>query len=305
MLMPLARGISVLMPDAPNFYPYCICMYIAGEQRAVIDFGAGRKAFNEIDKESIELGFFTHNHPDHTHSAVLFKHTNLYAAKEEQDSYQSEEKYFNLRGFEFWQAFMPGKPLPETPDTTLQNPDIPVEPGFIKVDLAGTITDGQQIELGRGIRLTAIHLPGHSIGHYGFYFEKEGILFGGDIDTTRAGPWDGDGCSNVGQFINSIQLIKEINPGIFASSHRRPLTKNINSSLDSYLQVLLDRENRVYDLLKQPHSIQELASYHLAFNYNMFYMEDFWEIMYARHHVQHLMELGAVAEVEPGVFQQN
>ena len=77
MLIPLARGISVLMPNAPKFYPYCICMYIAGEQRAVIDFGAGQKAFNEIDIKSIELGFFTHNHPDHTHSAVLF-HSSLY-----------------------------------------------------------------------------------------------------------------------------------------------------------------------------------------------------------------------------------
>lgn len=305
MLMPLARGISVLMPDAPNFYPYCICMYIAGEQRAIIDFGAGQRAFDEIDKKSIELGFFTHNHPDHTHSAVLFKNTSLYAAKEEQNSYQSEEEYLKLRGFEFWKVFMPNRPLPETPDTTLQNPDIPVEPGFIKADLAGTITDGQQIELGRGIRLTAVHLPGHSIGHYGFYFEKEGILFGGDIDTTRAGPWYGDGCSNVGQFINSVQRIKEINPGTFASSHRRPLTENIIPSLDSYIQVLLDRENRVYDLLKRPHSIEQLASYHLAFNYNLFYMEDFWEMMYARHHVQHLMEIGAVTEVEPGVFQQN
>ena len=303
-VIPLARGISVLMPNAPKFYPYCICMYIAGEQRAVIDFGAGQKAFNEIDIKSIELGFFTHNHPDHTHSAVLFKHSSLYAAKEEEQSYQSEKDYLDLRGFEYWNLYMPGKALPEPPDATLQNPDIPVEPGFVKIDLAGTITDGQQIELGRGIRMTAIHLPGHSIGHYGFYFEKEGILFGGDIDTTRAGPWYGDGCSNVGQFINSVERIKEINPGTYASSHRRPLTENIIPSLEAYIQVLLDRENRVYDLLKQPHSIEELASYHLAFNYNMFSMEDFWEMMYAYHHVQHLMEIGAVVEVAPGIFQQ-
>jgi glyoxylase-like metal-dependent hydrolase (beta-lactamase superfamily II) len=159
MLIPLARGISVLMPNAPKFYPYCICMYIAGEQRAVIDFGAGQKAFNEIDIKSIELGFFTHNHPDHTHSAVLFKHSSLYAAKEEEQSYQSEKDYLDLRGFEYWNLYMPGKALPEPPDATLQNPDIPVEPGFVKIDLAGTITDGQQIELGRGIRMTAIHLP--------------------------------------------------------------------------------------------------------------------------------------------------
>ncbi len=304
MLMPLARGISVLMPDAPKFYPYCICMYIAGEQRAIIDFGAGKRAFEEIDKKSIEIGFLTHNHPDHTHSTVLFENTHMFAAQEEKCSYQSEDKYLDLRGFRFWKVFMPGKPIPETVDTSVRNPDIPVEPGFIKVKLAGTIADGQQIELGRGIRLTAVHLPGHCIGHYGFYFEKEGIFFGGDIDTTRAGPWYGDGCSNVGQFINSIERIKEINPGTYASSHRRPLTENIIPSLNSYLQILLNRENQIYDLLKQPHSIEQLALYHLAFKQNLFDMEEFWEMMYAHHHVQHLLEIGAVVEVEPGIFQQ-
>lgn len=304
MLMPLAKGISVLMPDAPNFYPYCICMYIAGEQRAVIDFGAGIKAFKEIDKNSVEMGFFTHNHPDHTHSGMLFTNTRFYSGKEEEQSFSSEQNYLLLRGFDLWKEFMTGKPLPEVTDTVMQNPDIPIAPGFVKMDLAGTFSDMQQFDLGRGIRLTAVHLPGHCLGHYGFYFEKQGILFAGDIDTTRAGPWYGDGTSNVGQFISSVKRIKEIDPGIFASSHRRPLTENIGTSLDAYLQIMLDREGKIYDLLKMPHTIESLANYHLAFKKQIFDMEDFWERIYVHHHLQHLMDLGAAVELEPGIFRQ-
>ena len=110
--------------------------------------------------------------------------------------------------------------------------------------------------------------------------------------------------SNVGQFIESVQLIKEINPRIFASSHRRPLTENIAQSLEAYLQVMLDREKQIYELLKEPHSIEQMAEYSLAFKKRLFKMEDFWERLYMYHHLQHLMELGAVAEIEPGVFRQ-
>ncbi len=304
MLMPLAQGISVLMPDAPNFYPYCICMYIEGEQRAVIDFGAGIKAFEEIDKNSVDIGLLTHNHPDHTHCGVLFANTRLYTGKEEEQSYWSEENYLNLRGFSLWKKIMGDKALPEIKNVLPISPDIPGRPGFIKLDLAGTFTDRQQFDLGRGNQFTALHLPGHSSGHYGFYFEKDGILFSGDIDTTRGGPWYGDGCSNVGQFINSVKLIKEINPHVLASSHRRPLTENIGQSLDSYLQVMLDREEQIYDLLKEPHTIEQLAGYQLAFKKRIFYLEDFWERIYMHHHLQHLMELGAAAEIQPGIFQR-
>lgn len=304
MLMPLARGISMLMPDAPNFFPYCICMYIAGDQRAVIDFGAGKRAFQEIDKNSVEVGILTHNHPDHTHSSVLFTNTKFYAGQEEAESFRDQMKYRELRGINFWERFMKGKPLPESVQMDLKNDDIPVAPGFVPIDLAGTLTDGMQFDLGRGIKFTAVHLPGHSSGHYGFYFEKYGILFAADIDTTRGGPWYGDACSHVGQFIASVQRIKDINPAVFASSHRRPLTENIRQSLDAYLQVMLDREKQIYDLLKVPHTLEQLAEYRLAFQKRIFQLEDLWERIYVHHHLQHLLELHAIAEVDAGIFMQ-
>lgn len=302
--MPIAKGISVLIPDAPNFFPYCMCMFVDGEQKAVIDFGAGIRAFGEIDKENVDIGFITHYHPDHTHCGVLFNDTQIYAGKEEAQAYSSEEFHLYLNGGSLWNEFMKGKPRPEPTDVISRNPDIPVQPGFIRLDLAGTFTDGQRFDLGRGLKVTAVHLPGHSIGHYGFYFEKEGILFSADIDTTRGGPWYGSGCSNVGQFIHSVERIKEIDPTILASSHRRPLYDNIKETLDAYLQVMLDREAQYYELLKEPRSIEQIAEHRLAFKERIFQMEDFWEKVYIHHHIQHLIDLGSVLEIEPGIFRQ-
>lgn len=304
MLIPLQRGIHVLMPDAPNFYPYSICMYLEGEQRAVIDFGAGIKAFNEIDKESIDWGIFSHFHPDHTHCAVLFPHSRLYCGQEEAEAYSDPQVHLHLQGGDLWSVFMKDKPVPNRSSELVDPSDIPVKPGFINVNIAECFSDGQVFDLGKGLRFQAVHLPGHTCGHYGFYFEKQGILFSGDIDLTRGGPWYGAGCSDVGQFIHSIRRVKEIDPGTLATSHRRPMNEQIQESLDTYLNILLDREKRLYDLLKTPHTIDEIAEHRLAFSKKIFELEEFWEKIYAHHHLKHLIEIGAVQEIEPGRYQQ-
>ncbi len=44
----------------------------------------------------------------------------------------------------------------------------------------GFLEDKDIIDLGAGCELQALHLPGHTVGSLGFYWEKEGILFSGD-----------------------------------------------------------------------------------------------------------------------------
>src|SRR5665647_1724785 len=86
--------------------------------------------------------------------------------------------------------------------------------------------DGDEIQTGKNT-IKAIHLPGHSAGHYGFYFEKENILFSADIDLVRTGPWYNSNSGNVGDLIASVQKIKEINPRIIVPSHRRIQSENL------------------------------------------------------------------------------
>jgi glyoxylase-like metal-dependent hydrolase (beta-lactamase superfamily II) len=40
--------------------------------------------------------------------------------------------------------------------------------------------DNDRIDLGNGIELRLVHLPGHSPGSAGYYWEREGLLFSGD-----------------------------------------------------------------------------------------------------------------------------
>jgi glyoxylase-like metal-dependent hydrolase (beta-lactamase superfamily II) len=42
------------------------------------------------------------------------------------------------------------------------------------------LKDGDIVDGGEGVELKVVHLPGHTLGSVGFYWEKEGILFSGD-----------------------------------------------------------------------------------------------------------------------------
>ena len=42
------------------------------------------------------------------------------------------------------------------------------------------LVDGERIDLGRGVRLTVVHVPGHTPGHVAYHWEAEGVLFTGD-----------------------------------------------------------------------------------------------------------------------------
>ncbi len=161
----------------------------------------------------------------------------------------------------------------------------------------------EEINIGK-TTIKALHLPGHTAGHYGFYFEQEDIFFTGDIDLVRTGPWYNSNSGSVGDLIASVQRIKEINPRIIVPSHRRVQTEAIPAQLDDYIQVVLDREAKIFDYLKQAHSIAQLAEYRLTYPRQLNNYEEFWEKMTIRNHLYHLIELGAVVEVEPGLFIQ-
>ncbi len=42
------------------------------------------------------------------------------------------------------------------------------------------LADGEEIDLGKGIRLRVVHTPGHTHGSTCFYWESEGLVFSGD-----------------------------------------------------------------------------------------------------------------------------
>lgn len=302
MLIPVAQGIAVVAPEGKPRYPYANCLYIDAGRPAVIDLGAGANSFREIDCASIQLALLTHFHFDHIHGYDLFSHADLMVGQEESETYRDEQTYIDFHGYNLWDELMK-IPRQAYGQVVPLKDDVLARPGFRKLPLAATFCDGQSIELD-GINLTALHLPGHTRGHYGFYIEKEGILFSGDIDLVASGPWYSSNSASVGDLINSVRRIKEISPRVIIPSHRHIQTENIVTQLDRYIGVVVDRNHRLLDILAAAHTLDQLADYHLIFpNWQNLY-ELFWEKMTIRNHLRYLLEQHLIAELPDGYYQR-
>ncbi|HOQ09544.1 MAG TPA: MBL fold metallo-hydrolase [Syntrophomonadaceae bacterium] len=302
MLVQVARGIFMVAPlDKPR-YPYANCLFIDDDRPAVIDLGAGANAFREIDCSRVQLVMLTHFHFDHVHGYDLFSHADLMAGQEEAATYRDEQAYMEFHGYTLWEELMK-IPRQAYGQVVPLKDDVLARPGFRRLPLAGTLSDGQTIELG-SIKLTAVHLPGHTRGHYGFYIEKEGILFSGDIDLVATGPWYSSNSASVGDLINSVQRIKEINPDTIIPSHRHIQRENIAAQLDRYIGVVLERNQRLLEILRNPHNLDQLAEYRLIFPNCQNIYELFWEKMTLRNHLRYLIDQHLVQELPDGYYQR-
>lgn len=302
MLVELAPKVWLVAPEVKPRYPYSNSMYLEDDSRVIIDFGAGGRAYSELDCDSVTLGLASHIHFDHMHGDSLFPRARILAGREEEAVYREPDAYTRFYGYDLWEELMGidrtayGQVVP-LPD------DVVAQPGFRPITLAGTFTDGEMIDTGK-LSLQAVHLPGHTTGHYGFYLEQEGILFSGDIDLVPAGPWYSSASADVGDLISSVEKIRLIDPKMVVPSHRRVQTEDIQAQLKVFVQVVLDRQERIIELLAQPHTLTALSDYGLVFPARNNIYEVFWERMTLRNHLHHLLRTGMIEEIEPGLYQR-
>lgn len=302
-LTKLTKNVYLVTPSTPPVYPYSNSLYIEDERSVVIDLGAGGNAFAEIPAWRVELCLLSHFHFDHVHGDGLFPDASLYAGREEVEAYRDKAAYYRFFGFDLWESLMPGIPQIAFADAIARAlpADVLARPGFREIPLAGTIKDGDVFDLGKR-RVTAVHLPGHTAGHYGFYLEDEGILFSGDIDLASTGPWYYGVSSDLTQLMASVRRVQEIGPGMLVPSHRRVFTEGISEGLERYMQVVHDREGRLLEALRTPQTLKELAGRGIIFPEWRNVYEMFWEQTGLMAHLRRLVELGAAGVSEEGCY---
>jgi glyoxylase-like metal-dependent hydrolase (beta-lactamase superfamily II) len=130
---------------------------------------AALKAFN-LGPEDIDLILNTHGHIDHIGGNGIVKAAGrAHVIIHKEDAIFLEDR---ARSFDLFYA--PGK------ENVAQQ-----KAGFLgqigpNIIVDRYLEDNDLIDLGNGVELRVIHLPGHTPGSVGFYFEKEAILICGD-----------------------------------------------------------------------------------------------------------------------------
>lgn len=95
----------------------------------------------------------------------------------------------------------------------------------------------------------AIHTPGHLADHYCFFEESRGILLTFDIDLTPFGPWYGHVECDLDDFCASLHKILELAPRMVASSHRHPITSDVEMEIASFDAVFVRRNRKILEML--------------------------------------------------------
>ena len=300
MLIRITPRIKLLRPAGKTLYPYSNSLYIDDDIKAIIDAGAGGRSYQDIAAGQVELLLVSHYHFDHINGWPFFPQASVYAGQEEALVYSSPEEYFSHTGRYRWRELM-GEDKTEALRSPQDLPDdVPVKPGFHSINLQGCFSDKKVFDLGR-TRIQALHLPGHTGGHYGFYLEEEEMLFSGDLDLAPQGPWYGGESSDVEELMESIERIIEINPRLLITSHRRIFQRpedNIVKSVLEYRDIVLRREDRMLQILKEPATLDQIVSTMGDFpglgrsQYATFYAK-----MMTLKHLDYMMKTGRVEDL--------
>jgi glyoxylase-like metal-dependent hydrolase (beta-lactamase superfamily II) len=297
MIIDLGNNIKLIRPEGKAMFPYCNSVYIDDEIKTLIDAGSGGNAYAQIPKEEIGLILLSHSHFDHTHGLDYFPRARIMSGMEEQFAFQDENKFYITAGFQRWEELM-GSPKEEkmTSQTPLPD-DVLVKPGFRRVELGGVFKDHDEIMAG-SIRIVALHTPGHSAGHYGFYFPDQKILFSGDLDISPRGPWYGGFDSNYGDVIASVEKLIALKPEVLITSHRKVFYQDIEKLLREYVQIAIDRDEKIMAFLDQPRTLDEIAGQELGFyGLGKTLFNIFWSKVMILKHIEYHIQAGEVEDL--------
>ena len=177
---PRVTQISTWLQDIP------VELYlIRGKRNAIIDTGTSKSPQNDIAPALKELGLTladielilnTHGHIDHAGGDAAIKsasNAQILIHPDEIICLQDHEGFFEQNVAPAVEVILGKEYIEEVRAFFL-------EMGGPEVAADRQLKDNDVIDLGDGCQLRVIHLPGHTSGSVGFYWEKEGMLFSGD-----------------------------------------------------------------------------------------------------------------------------
>jgi glyoxylase-like metal-dependent hydrolase (beta-lactamase superfamily II) len=175
-----------------------------------------------------------------------------------------------------------------------------------RADAAG-FADGDVLDLG-GVRVRAIHAPGHTRGHSIFHVEPDDVLYLGDIDLSSFGPYYGDAWSSLDDFERTLAMVRTLDARCYATFHHVGVLVGraaFLDRLDRFAAAIERREAALLDFLACPRSLDEVVAH--RFVYRPGDPVPYADAVERRSMSQHLARLaatGGVEETAPGVFRR-
>ena len=219
-------------------YPFCHSVLIEDRTRAVIDASSDKEKLIAFRNQGpVDYLINTHAHEDHLVFNSLFPHAIFCAHPEDAPHFACLDSLIDCYGdmseadHKKWQTYI--------------REECHFQPRRVDFFLNG----GMILNFGK-TRMEVIHAPGHTRGHCVFYFPEEKVLFLGDYDLTRTGPYYADRASSIEDTVESLERLKGYEAETYLTAHGKGVYEGAPALIDRYLQIIHLRESNLIALLK-------------------------------------------------------
>jgi glyoxylase-like metal-dependent hydrolase (beta-lactamase superfamily II) len=263
-------------------FPYCACLYLKGrEMRVLIDAGMGVRRLEPVKKWGIDILILTHCHIDHRLTRKEIPAVPVWCHEADAPFLNDRDLFFDGIGLQ-----RSGLDLAGHLDYT---------DGMFEIETSRYLLDAERLDLG-GMTLEAIHCPGHTPGHMAFYIPEADLLFTADVDLTSFGPFYGHDFADIGDFLQSIERLRQLNAAIVATGHAGPFNGKVIEKFNRYEDFIYQRDRLVLDQLTQPMAIGDFRNRNLIFrSYPDFpALMQWFELVHIEKHLERLKAMGKV-----------
>lgn len=250
--------VRVLLGHDGGRYPSGNVMFVDGGQPTVVD-PMSRPACEAVASAArVELLYNSHFHEDHRQGNDLFPDAGLYVPEQERIGYDDVRGFGALYGW----------------DMSESNHDhtgwLDRYPGMRRTDVAGTFAFGDRKTWGE-VPVEFVGLPGHSPGHSGFFFPEQRVMYVGDIDFTKFGPWYGSASSDIDAFLETLETLAAYVERVdaFITAHERGVVSgDLEREVEVYRGVIRARDHRLLEYVdRAPRTWDDILRQEIVFFY--------------------------------------
>jgi glyoxylase-like metal-dependent hydrolase (beta-lactamase superfamily II) len=289
----LTDSVSVLRGAENGAYPSGNSVLVEGAAEAVVIDPSVTVVARGGAPVAIDAVINSHGHEDHMPGNSLFSDARVHIHDDDLPAALSLDGLLDVYGLE-------GQVRTDFGAQILEEFSYAARP-----DAEG-FGDGHVFDLGGGVRVEAMHLPGHTLGHSGFVIDN--VFFLSDIDLTGFGPYYGDAWSDLDQFDDSLTKAREVEADWYVTFHHKGIIEGRDAfveMIDKFHAVIETRHSRMLDYLTEPRSVADMVATRFVYRPHVeLVFADSVEQRTAELHIQRMLDRGEAAEVEPGRFQR-
>ena len=288
---PLGPHATVLVGEQGGKYPHGNALLVRGASATVIIDPSLSVVGATEGLPPVDRVVNGHVHEDHVAGNHCFPDATWHVPAEDLPGIRTLDGLMDIYGF-------------DAPTAAAFRPVVVEQFHFTPRADAVPYAHGAVFDLGGGVRVRAIHAPGHTRGHSFLHVEPDDVLYLGDVDLSSFGPYYGDAWSCLEDFERTLAMARTLEARWYATFHHVGVLEGRTAfveRLDRFAGVIASREAALLAFLSEPRTMAEVVARRFVYRPGAAVpYADQVERRSMSQHIARLAAAGRVREVESG-----